>query len=140
MNSVYFARFGDFVKIGFASDPQARLKHLAGRYTRLIHPDGFDHNASGELVLVIPSCRMRDECNLHLLFARHWVAGEWFEWSPAFRYQMETMRFVTHRERLLDLRRARRLWGVTGKGIKEARFGKPVRERIADSRTLGGAA
>lgn len=131
MSAVYFARFGDYVKIGIADRPEHRLKVLASGRGRLIYPEGFELGAPGELALVIPGCRHRDESNLHLLFARHWVVGEWFRWSPAFRYQMRTMDFVTHAERLRDLRRARRALGIAAGAVKEAHFGKTARERIA---------
>lgn len=131
MSAVYFARFGDFVKIGFSSNPTQRLKDLAKGGVE--HPEGFDHKAPGALILVIPFCRMRDERNMQLLFAHHWAAGEWFHWSPAFEYQMRTMRFVTHAARLKDLRRARRELGIIGSAVKEERWGKQVHERLAEA-------
>lgn len=131
MSAVYFARVGDYVKIGFASNPTQRAKTLLTG--RLIVPEDLDRSLKVELVLVIPSCRMRDERNLHLLFARHWAVGEWFHWTPEFRYQMTTMRFVTHATRQRDLRAARRDLGITAGPAKEAKWGKTARDLIADS-------
>lgn len=131
MSAVYFARFGDYVKIGFSSRPERRVREV--RRDQIVYPGDFDHSLDGELVLVVPFCRMRDERNMHMLFARHWVVGEWFRWCPEFRYQMQTMQFVTHAARLKDLTRARRDLGLVGTGhIKEARSGKTTRERLAE--------
>ena len=135
MSAVYFARFGDYVKIGFADNPRKRLKEIANRASkRLIYPDDFDFSLPGDLVLVIPFCRMRDERNMQLLFANHWAVGEWFHWSPAFRYQMETMRFVPHAVRLKDLRAARRSLGIVpGGAVKEEHWGKQTREILEEA-------
>ena len=130
MSAIYFARFGDYVKIGHSSYPEKRLGQL--RNGRIAYPDDFDHNLDGELVLVIPFCRIRDERNMHMLFGNHWVVGEWFRWSPAFRYQMETMQFVTHATRRKDLARARRELGIGGAHAKEWHGGKDTSEHLAD--------
>lgn len=135
MGAVYFAKFGEHIKIGFASNPRQRLKTLPGR-VRV--PADFDHAATGELILVVPFCRIRDESNMQMLFARHWVYGEWYRWSPAFEYQMNTMQFVTHEVRRKHLTAARRALGIGGAHAKEARWGKPTQERLAEIH--GGAA
>lgn len=133
MSSVYFARFGEYVKIGFASDPRKRLEQIARPRDAARHPNDFDYSVPGALILLIPFCRMRDERNMHLLFARHWSGtGEWFRWSPAFRHQMETMQFVTHGARLAYLRKARRDLGIVGSAVKEARWGKQTSELLAE--------
>lgn len=128
MNSVYFARFGDCVKIGFSSHPETRYKQLG----KITYPDDFDHSAAGELVLVIPFCRMRDERNLQMLFGNHWAIGEWFHWTPAFRFQMETMQYVTHETRAKYLRKARRDLGVGGSHAKPYHGGKTTQEHLAE--------
>lgn len=134
MSSVYFARFGDYVKIGFSSRPERRLEQIGRADKHIAYPADFDHEQPGELVLVIPFCRMRDERNMQLLFARHWVSGEWFRWSPEFRHQMTTMQFVTHGARLSYLRAARRdLRIVPGGAVKEERWGKQTGERLAEA-------
>lgn len=132
MGAVYFARVGDFVKIGFASNPTQRMKSLL-RNSRLIYPDGFDHSITKpDLVMVIPFCRMRDERNLQLLFASHWAKGEWFHWSPEFEHQMRTMQYVTHAVQLKDRTRARRAMGVGAAHIKEERWGKQTSELLRE--------
>jgi hypothetical protein len=134
MNAIYFARFGDFVKIGIASNPAQRVKTMLNN-PRLIVPDDLDRSTSGDLILVVPFCKVRDERNMHLLFARHWVVGEWFHWSPEFRHQMQTMRFVTDAVRRRDLRRARRDLGVSSSApVKEEKWGKSARELIVQGR------
>jgi hypothetical protein len=47
---------------------------------------------------------------------------------------MNTMRFVTQGARLRDLREARRDLGVTQGTTKEAKWGKPAIELIAETR------
>lgn len=130
MSAVYFARVGDYVKIGFASNPTKRVKEILNGGVKL--PDDLDVTLPVELVLVVPFCRMRDERNMQLLFARHWSGvGEWFRWTPEFRYQMQTMQFVTHDARLKDLRRARKELGIVGGAVKEEHFGMQTHERLA---------
>lgn len=135
MSAVYFAKVGRYVKIGFSSNPQRRMKQLLNS-SILIYPDDFDHAAPLEVVLVIPFCRRRDERNMQLLFAHHWEAGEWFHWTPAFRYQMQTMQFVTHDARLRILRAARKELGIVGEGesVKEVRWGKQPAEILAEAK------
>lgn len=136
MSYVYFAKFGRHVKIGFASNPAHRLEQVRRPYDAASQPDDFDYTAPGELIHLVPGCRMRDERNMQLLFANHWSGtGEWFIWSPAFRYQMETMQFVTHAERLMYLRRARRELGLTpGGAVKEERWGKQTHDFLVEAR------
>lgn len=139
MSAVYFARCGDYVKIGFASNPTQRVKKIwTGR--GLITPTDLKPGTPARLILAIPFCRMRDERNLHLLFANHWVVGEWYRWSAAFEVQMRTMQFVTHDVRLKDLRRARRALGLSGAACKEAHWGKQTQELLADLRDRRAAA
>lgn len=135
MSAVYFAKFGDYVKIGFSSHPERRLEQVGRPCEPAVRPEDFDYDAQGELILVVPFCRMRDERNMQLLFAHHWSGvGEWFVWSPAFRYQMDTMQFVTHGARLHYLARARRDLGISGAAVKEIRWGKQTREVLEETR------
>lgn len=112
MSAVYFARVGVYVKIGHASDVNRRMKTLL-KGSRLICPDDLDRTLTPSVILVVPFCRIRDERNMQILFARHWVIGEWFRWSPEFRFQMETMQFVTQAVRIKALTRARQELGLT---------------------------
>lgn len=127
--SVYFARVGDYVKIGYASNPRKRVETLLGT-SRLRLPDDIDRTITPALILVIPFCRVRDERNMQLLFANHWVVGEWFRWSPAFERQMRGMSFVTHavrRKWLTDVRRE-----IGGEShVKEERWGMQTHELLA---------
>lgn len=133
MSSVYFAKVGDYVKIGHASNVQKRMKSLLSGGSRLVVPGDIDRSLPIELILVIPFCRMRDERNMHTLFASHWVVGEWFRWTPAFAYQMRTMQFVTHDVRLKDLRRARKELGLSGAAVKEWHGGKRAIDLLTEA-------
>lgn len=127
--SVYFIRSGEFVKIGYSSNPRRRLETI-NVASKLIYPEGYDRTIAPSLILVIPFCRVRDERNMQLLFAHHWVAGEWFRWSPEFERQMRGMSFVTHavrRKWLADVRRE--LGGESH--TKEERWGMQTHELLA---------
>ena len=140
MSAVYFMKVGEYVKIGFASNPTHRAKRLLSS-SRLIVPDDLDRSRPVELILTIPFCRMRDERNMQLLFGNHWVVGEWFRWSPAFEHQMRTMQFATHDVRAKWLREARRELRVIAAPTKEAHWGKTTTERLTEARArLEGAA
>lgn len=128
--NVYFIRVGQFVKIGYTDNPYKRLEQINASGSRLIYPDGYDWSESPQLILVIPFCRVRDERNMQLLFGNHWVAGEWFRWSPAFERQMRGMSFVTHAVRRKHLTEHRRVHG--GKAhTKEERWGMQTNELLA---------
>lgn len=127
--SVYFAKVGEFVKIGYASNPYQRMKGLlAGG--QLILPVDLDDSLEPELILVVPFCRMRDERNMQLLFSNHWVVAEWFRWSPAFRHQMRHMSFVTHAVRRKHLADVRAIHGGVAHQ-KEERWGMQTPELLA---------
>jgi hypothetical protein len=134
VSAIYFAKAGDYVKIGFASNPTHRVRHLLNG-TQLIVPDDLDRATVPQAILVIPFCRMRDERNMHLLFAHHWVIGEWYRWSPTFERQMRTMAFVTDDVRRKDLARARRALGISGAAVKEHRWGQQTQDLLADLRS-----
>lgn len=128
--SVYFAKVGDYVKIGFASNPRYRLEHLLVAGSKLIVPADIDRTVAPDLVLVIPFCSMRDERSIQLLFGNHWVVGEWFRWSPAFQRQMRSMSYQTHAVRRKNLADHRRTFG--GRSCqKEERWGMNTQDLLA---------
>lgn len=136
MSAVYFIKVGAFVKIGFSSNPARRAKTLLNG-KKLILPLGFDLAAPVELIHLVRGCRHRDERNMQLLFGVHWAEGEWFHWSPAFRFQMETIQFVTHADRLAYLRRARKAMAlVPGAPVKEEHWGMNVAETLTYCRDI----
>lgn len=139
MSAVYFAKVGQYVKIGFASNPRKRAEELLKR-SRLHVPADLDRSLPVDLILVIPFCRMRDERNMQLLFANHWAEGEWFHWSPAFEHQMRTMQFTTHAVRMRDYAAARRALGIVASPSKEYRWGKQTHELLAEARARRAAA
>lgn len=96
--SVYFARCGRYVKIGFADDPARRIRHLFDG--KLICPEDIDCAQRVELLHTIPDCRIRDERLIHSLFAAHHVAGEWFRFDLAFVRHLAGFQYVTDRARL----------------------------------------
>lgn len=67
---VYFIRRADFVKIGFSTDPDARLRQI-----RMNTPDKL------ELLLAVPGT-MKDERRLHADLKRMRHQGEWFHDGP----------------------------------------------------------
>jgi hypothetical protein len=67
---VYFVSDGEFIKIGFATDWQARIKGLQIANPRTLTP------------LLILEGGYRFERQLHQLFKAHRVRGEWFRLSP----------------------------------------------------------
>ncbi len=131
MSAVYFIRVGDYVKIGFSSNPHRRAKTLLNS-GHLALPADLDLTATPQIVLLVPFCRMRDERNMQLLFVNHWAEGEWFHWSPAFLLQMQSMEFVTHAVRRKHLAEARRDLGIeAGAHAKEERWGMQTPELLA---------
>jgi len=62
VGSVYFARFGDRIKIGFSTNPTNRL-------TAIPHD---------EILAIFPGT-MRNERQLHAAFADLRITGEWFQ-------------------------------------------------------------
>lgn len=128
--TVYFIRVGQFVKIGYASDPYKRLESLRRGDSKLIYPAEYDRTETPRLILVIPFCSMRDERSLHLLFGNHWAVGEWFHWSPAFAEQMQSMSYVTHSVRRKWLTAHRRTHGGVSHQ-KEERWGMQTQQLLA---------
>jgi hypothetical protein len=106
---VYFARCGEYVKIGFSHDPEQRLKCLQSSVHRGsgIVPDDIDRNRPLELIHLIPGCRMRDERIIHGLFHMHAAAGEWFRYDLAFQRHLAALDYITCHERQLAIRDAR---------------------------------
>jgi hypothetical protein len=72
--SVYFAKVGDYIKIGYSADPASRMTTVTRNGTR---PDDIQYGTRAELLGWIPGDRKR-ETWLHRRFAEHHVAGEWF--------------------------------------------------------------
>lgn len=62
MGFVYFVRFSDRIKIGWSGNPTARLRNVP-------------HD---EVLAIVPGT-MEDERQMHAMFARFRVNGEWFE-------------------------------------------------------------
>lgn len=128
--TVYFIQVGRFVKIGYASNPHKRIEQIERGDRNLAYPEGYDSTAPVQLILLVPFCRIRDERNMHLLFGNHWVAGEWFHWSPAFERQMRGMSFVTHAVRRNWLAEHRRIHGGVSH-TKEERWGMQTADLLA---------
>jgi hypothetical protein len=65
---VYFLRCGDFVKIGYSRNPQARIR-LMDNYLPL-----------EPIIAAIFPARRAIECKLHRHLSQHRSRGEWFHW------------------------------------------------------------
>ncbi len=108
MNSVYFARCGAYVKIGFSYRPEQRIKHLFNG-SLLAVPDDLDRSAKPELLRVIPDCIMKDERAMHERFARFRAVGEWFRATDELLREIAHLDdYVTVRQQRLEARRRRR--------------------------------
>ena len=68
---IYFIRSGQYVKIGRANSPLARLRQVQ-----------TGNPLQGELLAVLPGGR-NSEARLHSAFAEYRVRGEWFQLVPA---------------------------------------------------------
>lgn len=82
-SQVYFIACGDFVKIGYSKNPEARLTQLKqGRNakSRTLAPDGLDL-AEAVIVGCIPG-EQETERELHRRLATYRAVGEWFRLSP----------------------------------------------------------
>jgi hypothetical protein len=77
MEYVYGVRCGDYVKIGYTTNPMARLIDLPDS---VICPDDLDLGQELEVLFLVAGDR-ETEALLHQLLAHAWVAGEWFRWS-----------------------------------------------------------
>lgn len=105
MAYVYFARCGQYVKIGFSSWPEHRVKNLLNGSVHL--PADLDRSQPVELIQVIGDCISRDERDLHKMFAEFRVEGEWFRASEVFMHRVMTLDYTTVRVQRLERRRQR---------------------------------
>lgn len=78
-SSVYFARVGDFVKIGYSGNVTQRLASICS--ASATRPEGVAANTPPALIGTVPGTRAREldiQCDLW-----EWrVIGEWFEATP----------------------------------------------------------
>ena len=74
--SVYFARAGEYLKIGYSKDPRQRIRTLRC-HKDSIRPTGLDDAAPVELVAVIDGNRDTERI-LHRVFAGLRECGEWY--------------------------------------------------------------
>lgn len=77
---VYFARGGEFVKIGYATNPQKRIYDL-----QTTCPFALD------LIFSMPGT-FQTEVGLHRRFKAHATSGEWFRWCDEIEQFIESMR------------------------------------------------
>lgn len=78
---VYAIRFGDYVKIGYSSDPTSRMRQLASRSDSTLRPD---HNSQPQPIMAVPGDR-RTEHMLHLAFDAERHIGEYYHYRGAVR-------------------------------------------------------
>lgn len=72
--AVYFARVGDYFKIGYAADPFQRIRTITRSGLR---PDEVPFNSSAKLIGWIPGDRWQEGA-WHARFIDDRVVGEWF--------------------------------------------------------------
>ena len=106
MSYVYFARCGDYVKIGFSYRPEHRVRGLFNG-AALICPDDLDVETPVELVHVIADCVAKDERRIHSLFDRWRAEGEWFRATPDFWDAVIGLRYLSLADERKELRRIR---------------------------------
>lgn len=72
--SVYFAKVGEYVKIGYSHDPMARSTTITRTGAR---PDDIEFNARVDFIGWIPGDVWRER-ELHVQHLEHRATGEWF--------------------------------------------------------------
>lgn len=85
--SVYFAKVGEFVKVGYSTQPWTRVSTIT--YGAIVTPEGVE---SGDLVTLLgwyPG-DFRDERAAHLALGQHYVCGEWFHDHPDVRARLKS--------------------------------------------------
>ena len=83
--SVYFAQVGDYMKIGYSTDPIARVAYLTYMECR---PAEVENGDSVDLIGWFPG-GVAEEKKAHERFADHHVIGEWFSAEPAMAEYLE---------------------------------------------------
>ena len=73
--SVYFARVGEYVKIGYSRNPVTRVQRLRSDDTA--RPDDLDKTAPVELLAVVPGGRDLERALQEVLVGLR-ECGEWF--------------------------------------------------------------
>ena len=106
MSYVYFAKCGDYVKIGFSYQPEKRVRGLF-KGAALIRPADLDTAQPVELVHVLDDCTAKDERRLHALFTRWRVEGEWFRADADFWDALIGLRYLRLVDERKELRRIR---------------------------------
>ena len=77
--SVYFARVGRYVKVGYSRNPAQRIRQI--QRANLVAPEDLDRSAPVELLRVIPGNSLH-ETEAHCALAEFHAAGEWFHAEP----------------------------------------------------------
>lgn len=113
--SVYFAQVGDFMKIGYAKDPVARVDYLTYMENR---PAEIENGDRVDLIGWYPG-DLADEAAAHELFADQRVIGEWFTATPEMTAHLESHPEVA----LMD--------GMTLGALRLIRSGVPAAEARA---------
>src|SRR5690554_4380274 len=84
--SVYFARVGDYMKIGLSKDPIARSATLTYMKTR---PENVSRGDAVELVGWFPGSTSEERA-AHMRFGPQHVIGEWFIETPEMTDYLES--------------------------------------------------
>jgi hypothetical protein len=77
---VYFALVGDFVKVGYSSAPNVRMREIRAD-ANCLKPEGFDPSQPVELLRTVPGSH-RAEDRAHQALQEWHANGEWFHATP----------------------------------------------------------
>lgn len=89
--SVYVARVGRYLKIGFSENPERRVRNLWKSGTRYGRPWDLSVTEVPELLMVVEDADKSDERAHHRALADWAVGCEWFVDEPAVREFMQAM-------------------------------------------------
>ena len=78
---VYFAACGEYVKVGFSTDPTKRLSHVLSDFTLI--PEGIDRSYTVDLIASFPGTPYHERYH-HSRISSHRVEGtrEWYYRTP----------------------------------------------------------
>lgn len=82
--SVYFARVGRYIKVGFSENPERRAARLFASATRYGAPKDIGAGTPRELIGFVPG-HLNEERTAHAALNDFRVTGEWFIDEPEVR-------------------------------------------------------
>jgi len=104
---IYFAQAGDYVKIGYTTRMDDRIPRITRRGDGADKPEAVIGIDVIDILRVIQEARVRDEMQVHALFAEWRAEGEWFRATPELLAAVKDLTFETEAKRLRRERRER---------------------------------